>query len=157
MRPIPASFCVPAPVSLWLCLLLGHALAASAPIPAAVEEPSRFAAFLLATASLGAACAGSRYNARVLAAVWLRRLEIVTGIAALIAAGGTLGAEADRMAAPLPVHPRAVRIEIEGRVLDSVAADAPQPTMVLEATLVPMALFYLFLATVGVRWGMIAS
>ncbi|TMQ53210.1 MAG: DNA internalization-related competence protein ComEC/Rec2 [Candidatus Eisenbacteria bacterium] len=136
MRPIPASFCVPAPVSLWLCLLLGHALAASAPIPAAVEEPSRFAAFLLATASLGAACAGSRYNARVLAAVWLRRLEIVTGIAALIAAGGTLGAEADRMAAPLPVHPRAVRIEIEGRVLDSVAADAPQPTMVLEATLV---------------------
>ena len=28
---------------------------------------------------------------------------------------------------------------------------------VLEATLVPMALFYLFLATVGVRWGMIAG
>jgi hypothetical protein len=28
---------------------------------------------------------------------------------------------------------------------------------VLEATLVPMALFYLFMATVGIRWGMIAG
>lgn len=136
MRPIPPSFCVPAPVSLWLCLLLGHALAEGAPIPAAFEEPSRVAAVLLATVSLGATCAGSRYHARVAAAVWLRRLEIVTGIAALVTAGGTLGAEADRAAAPLPVHPSAVRIEIEGRVLDTVAADAALPALVLEATLV---------------------
>jgi len=134
MPPIPASFCVPAPVFLWLCLLLGHALAAGAPMPAAFEEPSRVAALLLAAASLGAACAGYRYHARVPAAVWLRRFEIVTGTAGLLAAGGTLGAEAHRVAAPLPVHPRAVRIEIEGRVLDSVAADAPRPALLLEAT-----------------------
>ena len=134
MRPILPFLSVPAPVSLWLCLLLGHAFTAGAPIPAALEDPLRAGALGLAALSIGAGCAGSRYRARVPAEVWLRRLEAAAGIAALLTAGGALAAEADRASAPLPVHPRAIPIEVEGRVLDSVAADAAQPALVLEAT-----------------------
>jgi hypothetical protein len=63
----------------------------------------------------------------------------------------TLGAHAS---VPNPLHASAPHIihlppwrELARRTAENV----------LEATLVPMALFYLFLATVGVRWGMIAG
>ena len=125
---------LPVPVFLWVCLLAGHGLAASAPIPAGYEGALRAAACLLAPLSLLAGWAGSRFHARVRAWVWVRRAEILCGVAALVAAGGALGAEADRAATPLPVHPRAVPITVEGRVLDAVAADALHPAITVLAT-----------------------
>ncbi len=56
------------------------------------------------------------------------------GLVALVSTGGALGGEADRIEIPLPVHPRAVAVSLEGRVLDAVAADAARPVIVLEAT-----------------------
>jgi len=53
---------------------------------------------------------------------------------ALAAAGGALGGEADRAAEPLPVHPRAVAVSVEGCVLDAVAADASHPAITFHAT-----------------------
>ncbi|HMI31489.1 MAG TPA: DNA internalization-related competence protein ComEC/Rec2 [Candidatus Limnocylindrales bacterium] len=125
---------VPAPVSLWVCLLVGHALVSRAPIPAACEGTLRPAAFLLAAISLGAGWAGAGFRARVRAGLWLHRAEVLAGVAALFAAGGALGGEADRIETPLPVHPHAVPVTVEGRVLDSVAADAAHPAVTFEAT-----------------------
>ena len=49
-------------------------------------------------------------------------------------AGGALGAEADRILEPLPVHPRPVPVAVEGRILDAVAADALHPAVTVRAT-----------------------
>ena len=125
---------VPAPVSLWVCLLVGHVLVSRAPIPAAWEETLRPAACLLAAISLGAGWAGAGFRTRVRAGLWLHRAEVLAGVAALLAAGGSLGGEADLADTPLPEHPRAVLVTVEGRVLDSVAADAANPALTFEAT-----------------------
>lgn len=125
---------LPVPVLLWICLLAGHALASAAPIPAAWEGTLRAAAFLLAPASLLLGWAASRHHARVRAWIWTRRAEILCGVSALVAAGGALGAEADRILEPLPVHPRPVPVAVEGRILDAVAADALHPAVTLRAT-----------------------
>ena len=124
---------MPAPVSLWLALLAGHAIVAGTPLPAAWEEPARAAACVLGALSLLAAWSGRRYRARVLASVLLARIELLCGLAALAAAGGALAGEADRSNVPLPVHPRAVPVVVEGRVLDAVATDAARPTITLQA------------------------
>lgn len=123
----------PAPVSLWLGLLLGYALALRAPLPAGLEDPLRLAALVLAAASLGAALVARRFHARVAPLLRLRRTEAACGLLALLAAGGTLGAETDRIADPLPVHPPPVWLEIEGRVVESVSADAADPTVIVDA------------------------
>ena len=49
------------------------------------------------------------------------------------AAGVALGAEADALTWPLPVHPPRPPVVIEGRVLDTTAIDAEPPSLVLEA------------------------
>ena len=125
---------LPAPVFLWVCLLAGHALVSCAPIPAAWEETSRFGACVLAPASLLLGWMASRHHARVRAWLWTSRAEVCCGILALVAAGGALGGEADRIQEPLPVHPRAVPVAVEGRILDAVAADALSPAITLQAT-----------------------
>jgi competence protein ComEC len=117
-------------------LLLGHAIASRAPIPAAWEDGLRAASCAAAAASLAAAWAGRRIHARVLAAVLLRRAEIACGMAALLSVGGALAGEADRIEVPLPVHPRAMAVTVEGRVLDAVATDAAHPAITLEASAV---------------------
>lgn len=132
-RALP-SLRIPSPVTLWVCLLLGHGLAARAPIPAAWEDRFRAAACLLAAHSLAAGWMGNRFHARVRPKLWLRRAEIACGVGALLAAGGALGGEADRVSSPLPVHPRAVPVIVEGRVLDAVAADAAFPAITFLAT-----------------------
>jgi competence protein ComEC len=130
---LPLSPRFPTPVVLWVALLLGHALGRLLPIPAAGEDAFRAAACLGAALSLAAAAAGSRFHARVSTSVWIRRAEIGLGSAALLAAGGALCGEADRIEVPLPVHPRAALVSLEGRVLDAVAADALHPTVTFEA------------------------
>src|SRR6185503_4269262 len=75
-----------------------------------------------------------RFHARVRAAIFLDRAEVVLGVVALLAVGGALGGEADRSQEPLPVHPRDVSVTIEGCVLDAVASDAAHPAITLRAT-----------------------
>jgi len=133
VRPFRLSLRIPAPVLLWVLLLLGRAIGARAPIPAAWEEGFRGMALAAAAMSLAAAWADHRMHARVLASVLLRRAEIACGVTALLAAGGALGGEVDRMETPLPVHPRAVPVTVEGRVLDAVATDAAHPVLTLQA------------------------
>ncbi|HXF58574.1 MAG TPA: ComEC/Rec2 family competence protein, partial [Candidatus Saccharimonadales bacterium] len=132
MRFTPLALRIPAPVALWIALLAGHALVAGSPLPAAWEEPCRKAACAAGVLSLLAGWGGSRFRGRVRASVLLHRLEVACGLAALVAAGGTLGGEADRSEIPLPVHPRAVPVLVEGRVLDAVATDAAHPWITLE-------------------------
>lgn len=134
MRLLLPSLRIPAPVSLWTCVLLGHALSAMAPLPASGEAAFRAAACLFAAVSFAAGWGRSRFHARVRAWIGLQRAEISCGIVALLAAGGALGGEADRAAAPLPVHPRPVPVAVEGRVLDAVAADAAHPAITFRAT-----------------------
>ncbi len=125
---------LPVPVFLWLCLLAGYALVSGAPMPAAWEGSFRVGACLSASASLLLAWSATRHRARVRASIWTRRAEIAFGILGLVAAGGGLGGEVDRVLEPLPVHPRGVPVGIEGRVLDAVAADALHPIVALRAT-----------------------
>ncbi len=125
---------VPAPVALWLLLVLGHALARLLPVPAAHGETLRAAACLAAALSLAAAAGAGRIHVRVQSSLRLRRAEILLGAFALVAAGGALGAETDRIEAPLPVHPRPVTVVLEGRVLDAVTADAASPAITFAAT-----------------------
>ncbi len=134
MRLALPSLRLPWPVALWIPLLLGHALARLAPIPAAHEDSLRTAACLAAALFLAAATAGSRFHARVRSSLWLRRAEILLGLAALVAAGGALCGEVDRTETPLPVHPRGLMVAIEGRVVDAVAADAAHPAITFQTT-----------------------
>jgi len=145
---------IPAPVALWIPALLGHALVARAAIPAAWEEPCRALACLAACASLGAAIAASGIRARVRSGIALARAEAACGVAALLLAGGSLAGEADRIQDPLPVHPRAIPVELTGRVLDAVAADAPRPAVTFEVETVRVGgAFSRRAATVLVRFG----
>ena len=113
-------------------MLLGHALSLAAPLPAAVEAPARLVAVAFGALSLAACFSGSAAWSRVLGLSTCGRLEAVFGAAALIAAGACLGSEADRAAWPLPTHPRPVRVLVEGRVLDTTAADAEHASLVFE-------------------------
>ncbi|HEX7076947.1 MAG TPA: ComEC/Rec2 family competence protein, partial [Candidatus Eisenbacteria bacterium] len=132
MRGSPPLLRWPAPVTLWALVVAGHAASALAPLPARIEGPALAAAFLLGAASLLAAAASSRR------APGIRRelpglLEALFGVAALLAAGAALGAEADGALWPLPVHPRPVHVRVEGRLLDTVASDARVPSIAFEA------------------------
>ncbi|MBI4364318.1 MAG: DNA internalization-related competence protein ComEC/Rec2 [Candidatus Latescibacteria bacterium] len=121
------------PVRLWLLLLMGYAAAGTAPVPAAAESTLRVAAGLLGALSLSAALAGGRRPNRSVSRGIVRPIEIMSGAAALLAAGGCLRAEADRAARPLPVHPRRTAIEVSGLIVETVPADAKSATVLLEA------------------------
>ena len=129
----PVAVRLPATVSLWAALLLGHALVACSPLPAWWEDPCREAACVAALVSLASSAWRSRFRARVLPAILLERTEALSGTLALAAAGGALAGEVDRSARPLPVHPRPVPVHVLGRVLDAVATDAARPALTLEA------------------------
>lgn len=133
MRSPSFAFRIPAPVSLWVALLAGHALVAAAPLPSAWEEGARATACAAAAISLLCAWGLRRHRARVRASVLLTRAEVLGGVLALVAAGGALAGESDRSETPLPVHPRPVPVVVEGRVLDAVATDAARPTITLRA------------------------
>jgi competence protein ComEC len=120
------------PVLLWVFLLAGHGLVAEVPMPAAWLGTARLAALAAAALSLACGWCGTRYHARVRAAVALARMEILCGAAALIAAGGALAGEADLVETALPVHPRPCPVLVEGRVLDAVATDATYPSILVQ-------------------------
>ena len=101
-------------------------------MPSAWLGPARVMACALAALSLACGSGVARYRARVRAAVALARLEVLCGALALLAAGGALAGEADLGETPLPVHPRAVPVLVEGRVLDAVATDAAHPSIVFQ-------------------------
>ncbi len=144
----------PAPVRLWVLLLLGYATAALTPIPAALEPALRVAAVALACVSLWAARSAVGLPVRSPSLIRARRVEITCGAAALLAAGGCLCAEADRAAWPLPVHPRGVTVEVQGRVIDTVAADASSAALTLEARSVRVgSVAAPCRATLLLRWG----
>jgi competence protein ComEC len=69
-------------------------------------------------------------------------VETALAALALLAAGAALGAEADAASPPLPVHPRPVRVRVEGRVLDTTALEAHPSTILFEVRRV----------AVGERW-----
>lgn len=100
------------------------------PFPPDLEGPCRIGAVALGAASLlCAARAGRRLGharERIAAA------EGLLGVAALLLAGAALGAEADRARDPLPVHPRAARIEVTACVRDVDAAAARAPALEAE-------------------------
>jgi competence protein ComEC len=132
MRPSWPRFVVPAPVALWLPLCAGHLASSLAPVPAVLESSSL--AF--------AVCAGA-FSLAAGASPWLRsrigmgqrasRAEAAAGWVSLLLAGLALGAESDRAAWPLPVHPTEIVVALEGRVLDTAAVDAEPPAVLFEA------------------------
>ncbi|HEX5030198.1 MAG TPA: ComEC/Rec2 family competence protein [Candidatus Eisenbacteria bacterium] len=128
MRPSWPHFVWPAPVVLWFLIALGHLASTWAAVPARIEEPALLAALACGALSLGIGWRGHPYRR----APWTR-LEAALGVASLIAAGVTLGAEADSLIWPLPVHPAETPVVIEGRVLDTTATDAEFPSLVVEA------------------------
>ena len=67
-------FRIPAPVLLWVFLLLGHGLVAFSPLPAAWLGLARIMACAMAALSLACGACGARYHVRVRAAVALTRL-----------------------------------------------------------------------------------
>ncbi len=134
MRLALPSARLPWPVVLWVPLLFGHALARLAPVPAAHEESLRTVSCVCGALFLVLALAKGCIHARVRSSLWLRRGEILLGVAALIAAGGSLCGEVDRIETPLPVHPRGVTVALEGRVADAVAADAAHPVVTFDVT-----------------------
>src|SRR5262245_48771281 len=124
---------LPAPAFLWACVALGHALAWSAPVPARIHDVALTASLAFGASSLFAAWVTAR-RAPGIRRRTLERVEASLGTLALIAAGCTLGAEADAASPPLPAHPAPVRVRLEGRVLDTTALEAIPPTVLFEAT-----------------------
>ncbi|HET7498227.1 MAG TPA: ComEC/Rec2 family competence protein, partial [Candidatus Eisenbacteria bacterium] len=59
--------------------------------------------------------------------------EAILGAAALVAAGAALAAEVDAASPPLPVHPRAARVRVVGRVLDTTTLEANPASVLFEA------------------------
>jgi competence protein ComEC len=129
MRPSWPHLVWPAPVFLWLLIALGHLASSAAPVPARCEGDAVAAALALGGASLAI---GWRFGGPYHRAAW-RRLEAALGVASALAAGVGLGAQADALCWPLPVHPVETPVTIEGRVLDTTAIDAEPPSLVLEA------------------------
>lgn len=132
MRASAPRFVWPAPVVLWALLVLGHALALVDPVPALVETPARTLAIVLGVLSL-AMGPRSVYAPRTRSRAWRERVETVSGTLAVILAGAALGAEADRAAWPLPVHPRETNVVLEGIVIDTTPIDAEPPSVIFEA------------------------
>ena len=133
MRPIWPRVVVPAPVALWLPICAGHLASSLAPGPANLEGVSRALAIGAGAFSLAAATAprlGARIRPRPPRA---RRAEAAAGWVSLLLVGAALGAESDRAAWPLPVHPREIAVVVEGRVLDTAAIDAEPPAVLYEA------------------------
>ncbi|HEV8129451.1 MAG TPA: ComEC/Rec2 family competence protein, partial [Candidatus Eisenbacteria bacterium] len=124
---------LPAPALLWALVALGHALACAASVPARLQHSALVAALSLGAASLVLAGLAARRMPGIRRRVF-QRVEAGFGAAALIAAGATLGAEADASSPPLAVHPEPVRVRLEGRVLDTTALEAAPPTILFEAT-----------------------
>ena len=133
MRPGWPRLVVPAPVALWLPICAGHLVSSLTPVPAVVESGSRALAIAMGAVSLAAAVAirsrsGIGFDPR-----HARRAEAAAGWISLLLAGAALGAESDRAAWPLPVHPREVAVVLEGKVLDTAAIDAEPPSVLFEA------------------------
>ena len=133
MRPAWPRLVVPAPVALWLPICAGHLVSSLAPVPAVLECASRALAIGAAAISLAAAAA-PRLRSRIgRGSLRARRAEAAAGWISLLLTGVVLGAESDRVAWPLPVHPREVAVVLEGRVLDTAAIDAEPPSVLYEA------------------------
>jgi len=133
LRASAPRFVWPAPVVLWALLVLGHALALLAPVPALAETPARMLALVLGGLSLAMGPRDGAYAPRTRRRAWRERVETISGATAILLAGVALGAEADRAAWPLPVHPRETNVVLEGIVLDTTPIDAEPPSVVFEA------------------------
>ena len=128
MRPTWPHFVWPVPVVLWFLIALGHLASTCTAVPARWEERA-----LVVALGCGAASLLLGWRERPYRRVGWAWLEALLGVTALIAAGVTLGAEADSLTWPLPVHPAETPVVIEGRVLDTTATDAEFPSLVVEA------------------------
>jgi len=133
LRPSTPRFVWPAPVVLWSLLVLGHALALAAPVPALLEFPTRTLALLLGALSLVAGPRGTGFAPRTRSRTWRGRIEAASGVMAVLLSGVSLGAEADRAAWPLPVHPHETNVVMEGIVVDTTPIDAEPPSVIFEA------------------------
>ncbi|HTM00367.1 MAG TPA: ComEC/Rec2 family competence protein [Candidatus Omnitrophota bacterium] len=131
MRPIDP-FRLPASALAWMLLAAGHAAGWAAPVPAALAVPALAASLGLGAASLLAGAVGSRRAGGARRAPFLRA-EATLGAAALVAAGAVLAAEVDAASPPLPVHPRAARVRVVGRVLDTTTLEANPASVLFEA------------------------
>jgi competence protein ComEC len=132
MRPSPPRLVVPSPVALWISLCAGHLASSLAPVPALLEPDARIAAAGAGALSIAAAFARRR-RPRSASGARTRIAERIAGWASLLLAGLALGAESDRAAWPLPVHPSEIGVTVEGRVLDTAAIDAEPPSVLFEA------------------------
>src|SRR6187402_2369565 len=101
-RPIP----VPTAVAFWTLLVAGHVASTLVPLPARVETAARTLALGLGAVSLLVGWIWQRRGMLGARAARWERTEALFGAAAALLAGVALGAEADRAAWPLPVHPR---------------------------------------------------
>jgi len=131
VRPIDP-FRLPASALAWMLLAAGHAAGWAAPVPAALAVPALAASLGLGAASLLAGAVGSRRAGGARRAPFLRA-EATLGAAALVAAGAVLAAEVDAASPPLPVHPRAARVRVVGRVLDTTTLEANPASVLFEA------------------------
>jgi len=128
MRPSWPHFVWPAPVVLWFLIALGHLASTCAAVPARWEERALAVALGCGAVSLWVGWRERPYRR----ALW-SWLEATLGVIGLLAAGAALGAEADALTWPLPVHPAETPVVIEGRVLDTTGTDAEFPSLVVEA------------------------
>ena len=132
MRPTWPRLVVPAPVKLWLPVCAGHLASLLAPIPANLENGAR--AFAIGAGALSLVLGASPWPRSWIASrPGARRAEAAAGWFSLLLVGMALGAESDRAAWPLPVHPAEIVVAIEGRVLDTAAIDAEPPSVLFEA------------------------
>ncbi|HKQ19645.1 MAG TPA: hypothetical protein VJW75_07865, partial [Candidatus Eisenbacteria bacterium] len=99
----------PASAFLWSLLVTGHAVVAWAPLPAVLLVPAFATACAAGAVSLALAVLALRRSPGIRRS-GLAGVELVTGVLAAVAAGMALGAEADRDAWPLPVHPRPIPV-----------------------------------------------
>jgi len=121
----------------WGLLLAGHAAAWAAPLPASIHGMALAGSLALGGGSLALGSLGSRLEG--LRRARLVRVERVFGVAALLFAGATLGAEVDAASVPLPVHPAPARIRVIGRALDTTTLAASPASMLFEARRVEVA------------------
>lgn len=133
MRLAWRSVPVPSAVLVWTLLVAGHLASTLDPFPPRLEASARVLALAFGASSL--AVGGWRARSGVLGSRALSwgRCEALLGIAACLLAGAALGAEADRAAWPLPVHPRETAMVLEGKVLDTASIDAVPPAVLFEA------------------------